>query len=133
MGQARVEGQSGAPRKLLIVDDEERFCRLLERFFALKGYQVRSVCGGEEALALAAVFQPDVALLDLLMPGMSGVDTLKGLKQLNPSIKVLVISAADLEEVARGAIKLGADSYVCKPADLPQLERLVNGFCPATN
>lgn len=117
-------------RRVLIVDDEEKVCALLGQFFSLKGYDVRMVNRGEEALALAEAFHPDVVILDLLMPGMSGVETLKRLKQRQPTPKVVMLSAADHEDVAKGALGLGADFYVCKPADLTYLEMLVNGFCP---
>lgn len=120
-------------RKLLIVDDEQKICILLSEYFRLKGYDIRSVNRGEEALALAKVFRPDVVLLDILMPGMSGIDTLKQIKQLDPAIKIIMLSAADLEDVVQGALKLGADSYMCKPADLTQLEHLVEGFWPSSS
>ena len=122
---------ASASRRLLICDDEQKICHILSQYFTLKGYEVRAVNRGEEALALVEVFRPNVVLLDLLMPGMTGVDTLKGLKQRHPHIKVIMLSAADHQDVAQGAIQLGADSYMCKPASLPQLEHLVNGFWPA--
>ena len=123
--------QPSPQRKLLIVDDEEKICALLSRYFSMKGYEVRTVYRGEEALALVNVFHPDVVLLDLLMPGMNGVETLKRLKQLSPAPRVIMLSAADHQEVAQGALKLGADYYVCKPPDLSELEHLVNGFWPS--
>ena len=132
MTEAHQNGPGGALRKLLIVDDEEKICRLLGEYFSLRGYDVRAVGRGDEAVALAAVFRPNVVLLDLLIPGMSALDTLKRLKQLTPAPKVLMLSGADHEEVARGALELGADFYVCKPPDLSQLEHLVNGVYPST-
>ena len=127
-----MNGHAGVRRRLLVVDDEVKLCRLLGDYFTMKGYEVRTVCRGEEALALVNIFSPDVVLLDLLMPGISGIDTLKGLKQRSPSPKVIMLSSADHEEVVKGALNLGADFYVCKPADLHQLEVLVNGFCPSS-
>ena len=118
-------------RRLLVVDDEDKIREMLIRFFTLKSYDVRGVAEGEEALALLDVFHPDVVLLDLLMPGLSGVDTLKQLKQRRPHLKVIILSAADLEQVAQGALALGADYYVCKPPSLGEIERLVSGFWPS--
>lgn len=115
-------------RKLLIVDDEEKVCQTLGQYFRLKGYEVLAVHDGPEALALAPAFHPDTVILDLLMPGMSGVETLKSLKELEPAARVIMLSGADHEEVAKGALKLGADFYVCKPANLGELERLVSGI-----
>jgi len=119
-----------ATRRLLVVDDEDNICQVLEQYFSLKGYEVRAVHRGDEALALAGVFHPDVVLLDLLIPGMNGIDTLRALKQLIPAPKVLMMSAADHEEVVQGALDLGVDFYMCKPIDLSKLDHLVNGFCP---
>jgi len=118
-------------RRLLIVDDEMKVCRTLADYFLSKGYEVRAVGRGEEALALVGVFEPEVVLLDLLLPGISGVDLLKAFKQRQPAPKVIMLSAADLEPVASGALKLGADAFVCKPANLTQLEKLVSGVWPS--
>ncbi len=127
---SHAQSHATTRRKLLVVDDEEKVCRLLEQFFAHKGYDVRGVCGGEEAVALAGVFHPDVVLLDLLMPGMDGVVTLKHLKQLKPCPRILMVSAVNHAEVVKGALALGADFYVCKPITLSDLAHLVNQFCP---
>lgn len=118
-------------RRLLIVDDNPEVCRVLADYFLTKHYAVREVQGGEEALALLDAFAPDVVLLDLLMPGMSGVELLTRLKHAHPAVKVIMLSAADSEDVAEGAMRLGADAYVCKPPNLKQLERLVSGFWPS--
>lgn len=130
--QGQVDTNGESKRKLLIVDDEEKICALLAQYFSLKGFEVRTTPRGEEALALSHVFHPDVVLLDLLMPGMSGVDTLKALKQLTPTPKVIMLSAADHAGVIQGALQLGVDFYVCKPINLSELAHLVSGFCPPT-
>ena len=117
-------------RKILVVDDEEKICLLMLEYFSQKGFEVRTVCRGEEALASANVFRPDIVVLDILMPGLSGAETLKQLKALQPSPTVLMFSAADHEDVSKGALALGADFYICKPGDLRQIEILINGVCP---
>ena len=131
MEQNQTHDQPGVPRRILIVDDEAKICQVLVQYFAFKGYEVRAVQRGDEALALANAFHPNVVLLDLLLPGMDGIATLKALKQLTPSPKVLMVSVADHEEVVKGALDLGADFYLCKPINLTELEHLVNGFYPA--
>ncbi len=103
----------------------------LAQYFALKGYEARAVRSGEEALALAKAFHPGVVLLDLLMPGLSGIETLTALKGLDPAPKIIMLNGADLDDVVQGALRLGADSYVCKPPDLPQLEHLISGYWPS--
>ena len=132
MGNQPPNGQAESQRKLLVVDDEVKICRLLAEHFSLQGYEVRTVCRGEEALALVHAFHPDVVLLDLLMPGLSGVETLRVFKQLTPPPKVIMISAADHERVVRGALNLGVDFYVCKPIKLAELDPLINSFYPST-
>ena len=119
---------SAAQRKVLIVDDEPKIGNTLAQHFAFKGYEVRNVLRGEEALALLDVYHPDVVLLDILMPGMGGIETLKHLQQLNPRPKVIMLSAADHEDVVQGALKLGADFYIMKPVNLADLSRVVSGF-----
>ncbi len=132
MESSAIDAQDQARCKFLIVDDEPKLGRLLEEYFLHKGYEVRVAHEGEEALALAQIFHPDVVLLDLLMPGLNGIETLKRLKQFPSSPRVIIMSAADDEIVINGAIKLGAHFYVCKPVDLSQLEHLVRGFLPPT-
>lgn len=118
-------------RRLLIIDDDPQMRQILALHFSARDYEVRMVGGGDEALALAPAYRPEIVLLDLLMPGMSGIDTLKALKRLSPAPRVIMLSSADLDEVVQGALDLGADAYVVKPPDLAQLERLVSGFWPA--
>ncbi len=128
MNEARSEPQGQSPCKLLIVDDEPKITRLLEHYFVGKHYEVRVVHRGEEAVVLARVFQPDVVLLDLLMPGLNGIDTLKQLRELPASPRIIMLSVADDEDVVQGALQLGANFYVCKPVDFSHLEHLVSRF-----
>jgi DNA-binding response OmpR family regulator len=130
IGDREMDAQDRPLCKLLIVDDEPKIGYLLAEYFLRKDYEVRVVQRGEEALALASTFEPDVVLLDLLMPGMSGAETLKRLRELSSSPKVIIVSAADDENVVRGALQLGAHFYLCKPIDFAQLEHLVKGFFP---
>ncbi len=125
------QGSFAATHKLLIVDDEPKIGRTLSDYFALHGHEVRVVASGEEALALADAYQPDVILLDILMPGLDGITTLKHIKRTWPPVRVIIMSAVDHEEVIRGALRLGADFYVTKPVRLAELERYVNGYAPA--
>ncbi len=128
--ESEAQMSLAAGRKLLIVDDEEKICRMLAQYFSLKGFEVRSVQRGDEAIALAAVFQPHIVLLDLLMPGLNGAETLKQLRQLSPAPRVVMMSAANHEDVGKGALTLGADFYLSKPLDLSKLDFLISGLCP---
>lgn len=117
--------------KLLVVDDEEKITKLLAQHFSLNGYEVRIAYGGDEALATASEFHPNVVLLDLMMPMTSGVNTLKGLKQLTPTPKVLMVSAIDQEQIIKDVLRLGADHYVCKPINFNELDQLVETLSAA--
>ena len=129
MSVTQGNGLGHPKRRLLVVDDEAKICRMLAEHFSIQGYEVMTARRGEDAMTIAYAFHPAVVLLDLLMPGMNGIDTLKQLKQLNPAPTVLMISAADHEEVVKGALNLGADSYVHKPLKLLELDLLVNDCC----
>ena len=115
--------------KILVVDDEGKICQMLAEYFSIKGYHVETARRGNDALTLAQAFQPDIVLLDLLMPGLSGIETLKALKQMAPAPKVLMVSVADHDEVIKGALQMGADAYICKPIKLLDLDLLVNDLC----
>jgi len=133
MEHSSANGHPAMRHRLLIVDDEAKICDLLSQYFSLRGYEVRTVRGGEEALVLAESFQPHAILLDLLMPGLGGVETLKRLKQVGRNAKILMLSSADHDDVVEGALALGADFYICKPPNLHELEQLINGFLPSSN
>ena len=115
-------------RKVLIVDDQAKICFALGEYFTFRGYDVRTVFSGEEAIALQPAYHPEVVLLDLLMPGLGGVETLKQLKRTQPCPTVIMMSVADHEEVVQGSLHLGADFYVTKPIDFSKLEELVSGY-----
>lgn len=123
----------GAKCRLLVVDDEPRICQMLADYFALKGCEVRTVGTGDEGLALAGAFQPDVVLLDVLTPGLPWLETLHRFKVRQPSPRVIMISAVNHEDVVRVALEQGAECYVCKPVKLDELDHLVRGFVPPTN
>ena len=120
-----MTAQRATQRTLLIVDDEEKICRVLAEYFALKGYDVSIVHDGEAALARADAARPDVVLLDLLMPGMSGMDVLKMLKQRQPRLPVVIVSASDRQEAEQQVLQLGADAYLSKPVNFAALGDVV--------
>ncbi|MBI4598427.1 MAG: response regulator [Candidatus Omnitrophica bacterium] len=118
--------QQTTQRRMLIVDDEARICRVLAEYFSLKGYDVTTVNGGEEALARAETSLPDVVLLDLLMPGMSGLEALTILTRRYPTLPVIIVSAADQQDAAQQTLQLGAKAFLSKPVDFAALSRAVD-------
>lgn len=118
--------QEPAARKpvLLVVDDEEGPRTSLKVVFK-KDYEVLPASNGAEALKLAATNKVDVAILDILMHGMSGVDVLRELKQMDEDIEVIMLTAYETIETARQALRLGAREYLNKPFDIPALRAAV--------
>ena len=106
---------------LLLVDDDAVLRERLARAFRERGYEVRTAGGYDEALALAKQETPEHAVVDLRMPGRSGLELLAALKELDPSTRVLVLTGYGSIATAVDAIRLGAVNYVPKPADVDDL------------
>ena len=104
-------------KKILIVDDEPNIVVSLEFLMKQKGYVVKVATSGEEALSAVSEFGPDLILLDVMMPQMSGYDLCQRVRE-NPawhSIKIIMLSAKGRDiEVTKG-MAVGADAYVTKP------------------
>ena len=109
---------SGA--RVLVVDDEQRVRRLLQTALTERGYDVTTAASGEEALSAIAKRQPDIILLDLIMPGMSGLDVCRSVRQ-DLSTPIVVLSAHGEEHDKVLALDLGADDYLTKPFGMEEL------------
>jgi DNA-binding NtrC family response regulator len=108
--------------RLLIVDDDDQLRQTLERRFRRQGLAVTAAAGGDEALAKAAHNRWDVALLDLNLPGLNGIELMGQLKQRQPELEALLLTAQGSIETAIQAMKKGAYDYLTKPFHLPELE-----------
>lgn len=111
--------------KLLIVDDEIEICDFVKSFFKERDFDVVSAHNGSDALNLIETSNPDIILLDLLMPIMDGIELLKNLKERNSSIKAIMVTAIDELSKIDEAKKYGAVDYITKPLLLEDLERAV--------
>ncbi len=111
--------------KILVVDDENQVVRLLQDFLTSKGFEVYTALNGTEALDKVKEVKPRMVLLDIMMPGMGGIDTLKEIKKIDPNIAVLMITAVIDEELANRAVKLGAFDYITKPFDIHEILALI--------
>ena len=107
---------------LLIVDDDEQMRSTLARRFARQGMTVAEANSGEAGLAKAEHGRFDVALFDLHLPGIDGIELLERVKQLQPDIEVIMLTAHGSIDTAIQAMKRGAYDYVTKPFHLPELE-----------
>jgi len=111
-------------RKLLIVDDEEGVRESLRVIFS-DHYQVLTAAGGEEALALVSQERADAVLLDIIMPGMDGLEVLRRISALPSAPRVIMLTATKTIQTAVAAMKAGACDYVTKPFDIRELHLIV--------
>jgi len=112
--------------RLLIVDDEEHVTAIIEEYFTSLGYEVETAHDGAEALRRAAAVRPDVVLLDVNMPGVTGDEALNRLHALDPTVPIVMLTGNADEELARNLLRRGAMDYVSKPFQLDALERVVS-------
>ena len=106
--------------RVLVVDDEPQILRALRTNLRARGYTVDVAATGEEALQLAAARHPDVVVLDLGLPGMDGIEVVRGLRGWT-SVPVIVLSVRDAETDKVAALDAGADDYVTKPFGMDEL------------
>ncbi len=107
--------------QLLIVDDEERFLTTTKILLEKRGITVYIATNGKNALEALGSHRVDVAILDVKMPGMDGVELLRKIKQSSPLIEVIMLTGHASVESAVEGLKLGAFDYVMKPCDIAVL------------
>jgi DNA-binding NtrC family response regulator len=107
--------------KVLLVDDEVEFTAALAERLQLRHYSVQTANNALEALGLVFKNRPDVIILDLRIPGMDGIETLKTIKKYDPTIEVIMLTGhGDVQSVQEG-MKSGAFEYIMKPVDIGEL------------
>ena len=106
---------TGESRKVLVVDDSDFMRMMLEDILTHHGHTVLQAKDGQECLDLLQNEAVDVCLLDLGMPGMDGMEVLRRIKESQPELKVVMLSALSQESNVRQALQLGADAFVVKP------------------
>ena len=115
-------------KKILVVDDEVEICTILRRFFQQQGFEVVTSTDGDNALTLATKERPHLILLDMKMPGISGVEVLRILRENHHPAKVVILSAVKDESVIKETLRMGADGYLTKPFRLEQVAQLMNSL-----
>jgi len=115
-----------AHTKVLLVDDEKEFASALAERLQLRKYDVQAAANALEALGIVHSFRPDVVLLDLRIPGMDGIETLKAIKKFDSTIEVIMLTGhGDVQSVENG-MKNGAFEYIMKPVDISELTVKIN-------
>jgi two-component system, response regulator RegA len=105
----------------LIVDDDDVFRNRLRRAFAQRNWEAEAASNGEEALRFARERSPDLVVVDLRMPGMGGLEAIDGLRAIDSSMAIIVLTGYGSIPTAISAVKRGADHYLSKPADVDQI------------
>jgi len=119
----KINSPNGSERKtrILIVEDEPAMVQGLRDNFEYEGYEVISAADGADGLNRAIADQPDLVVLDVMMPKMSGLDVCKQLKARKPSLPIIMLTARGQEIDKVVGLELGADDYVTKPFSIREL------------
>ncbi|PIU42205.1 MAG: hypothetical protein COS99_01500 [Candidatus Omnitrophica bacterium CG07_land_8_20_14_0_80_42_15] len=120
-----------ARARILVVDDEAAVRRLLEKVFTKEDYEVLSAASGEEAVTIATGKPVDLVIVDLKMPGIDGIETIRKIKKVNSGAAFIVITAFGEMASVKDATGLGVFDYITKPFDLDYIKHLVRHIVAA--
>jgi DNA-binding NtrC family response regulator len=118
---------TGQQPMLVVVDDEQGILDVVSRFARRAGYEVVTCAGGREAVSQIQAHHADLALVDLRMPDVGGLDVLRAIRDTNPQCQAVLMTGYASVDTAVEAIKLGAMDYMSKPLDFGRLEQLLTG------
>jgi DNA-binding NtrC family response regulator len=115
--------------KVMLIDDEQEFVETLAERLQTRGFTVSSALSGDEGLGKLPEAKPDVVILDVLMPGKDGIQTLKEIKDENPLIEIMMLTGHATIDTAIEGLKLGAFDYLKKPTDTKELiEKILRAY-----
>jgi DNA-binding response OmpR family regulator len=120
-GNNQQVDQTGTAARLLIVDDETHIRASLTKSLSLVGYSVEEASSGEEALALLERQSFDLMLLDMVMPGIRGMETLRQARQLQPDLSIIILTGNATLETAIAALRSEVTDYLLKPAGIHEI------------
>ncbi|MBW1981249.1 MAG: response regulator [Deltaproteobacteria bacterium] len=112
--------------RVLLVDDEEEFVRTLAERLQMRGYDVTTSFSGEDAIKEIKGYNFDVVVLDVLMPGLDGIEALREIKNIKPLTEVIMLTGHATVETAIEGMKLGAYDYLMKPCKTEDLLSKIN-------
>ena len=112
--------------RILLVDDEEQFVQALSERLTLRGYDVTTSLSGEDALEKLKQYNYEVVILDIAMPGLNGIATLREIKKFKPLTEVIMLTGHATVETAIEGMKIGAADYLVKPCDTEELMAKIN-------
>ncbi|PIE69945.1 MAG: response regulator [Deltaproteobacteria bacterium] len=107
--------------EILLIDDETEFTSTLAERLSLRGYDTRTAEDGETGIRMILEHPADIIILDLMMPGLSGLETLKQLKSIHPEIPMILLTGHGSTKEGMEGMRLGAYDYLMKPLDIHEL------------
>ena len=110
---------------ILIIDDDKQLSLSFTKILTQDGYRTQAAYTGQEGISRALALNPDLAILDIRLPDMSGIDVFEAIHRELPRLPVIIITAYGTTETAIGAIQKGAYDYIYKPFDVPEMLRLI--------
>lgn len=111
--------------QVLIVDDDRQLRQSFERLLAAEGYEVRLAASGEAGIAMVREQVPDALVMDVRMPGISGLEAYAAIREIEPRLPVIIMTAHGASDIAIEATKMGAFDYILKPFDIPLMLKLI--------
>jgi two-component system, OmpR family, response regulator len=128
----RITRVDGSPIRALVVDDEASLSDLLQMALRYEGWQVKTASDGQQALKMAREFRPDVMVLDVMMPNVDGMETLRRLRANGDDVPVLFLTAKDSVDDRIAGLTSGGDDYVTKPFSLEEVVARLRGLIRRT-
>ncbi|MTD56002.1 response regulator transcription factor [Amycolatopsis pithecellobii] len=120
-GKADLRHADGSAVRVLVVDDEETLAELVAMALRMEGWEIRSAGNGTDAVRTARDFRPDIVVLDVMLPDLSGLEVLAKLRTEAPHLPVLFLTARDAVEDRIAGLTAGGDDYVTKPFSLEEV------------
>ncbi len=121
MSTPNVNATEDAGRSVLVVDDDATFRTRLVRAFQDRGFEAKGAADGAEGIALAKDDSPEVAIVDMRMPGLTGLEVVRALREIDATTRIVVLTGYGSIATAIEAIRLGAVHYLTKPADIDDI------------
>ena len=127
--EGRTEAKRESSRaRIMVVDDMPDIREFLRDFLEAEGYAVEAFGSATDALLRLDEFRPGVILLDILMPGLSGLSALEQIRATNPQVGIIMVTGLGDDAIARKTLAQGAFDYIAKPIDLDYLKRSLETF-----
>ncbi|MFE6735431.1 response regulator transcription factor [Microbacterium sp. NPDC057650] len=125
LGLPPVLRADGSPARVLVVDDEVPLAGAVAHSLSVDGWAVQVENRGRDALLAVREFQPDIVVLDIMMPGIDGLETLDRIRAIRPEVRVLFLTALDGHDDRIAGLRAGGDDYLTKPFAVPELQARV--------